>query len=38
MTANTDNTSKVHYRNFFRWKAEEYTFQSLFFPQTELHI
>ena len=30
MTA--DNNSKVHY---LKWKEEEYTFQSLFFPQTE---
>lgn len=36
MTA--DNTIKVHYPNFFKWKAEEYTFQSLFFPQTEICI
>jgi hypothetical protein len=38
MTANADNTSEVHYPNFFKWKAEEYTFQSLFFPQTESFI
>jgi len=23
MTANANNTSKVHYPNFFKWKAEE---------------
>jgi hypothetical protein len=27
-----DNTREVHY---LKWKAKEYIFQSLFFPQTE---
>jgi hypothetical protein len=35
MTANADNTSKVHYPNFFKWKGEEYTFKSLFLSQTQ---
>jgi hypothetical protein len=35
MTANADNTGKVHYPNFFKWKADEHTFHSLFFPQAE---
>jgi hypothetical protein len=38
LTANADNTIKVQYPSFFKWEAEKYTFQCLFFPQTESYI